>query len=133
MSESMLDKYVHRVVANDVADSSDALDDLGCVGILRGVRERAVSLELRKASGNVIALPYAWIERFEFDPSEGIAIRTGGQVVRLIGRNLSAELRPNARLISLLAAHRVAWIQEAGKAALMLAAEAAPVVESIVL
>jgi hypothetical protein len=45
--------------------------DLGAFGFLRGVRDRAVMLELRWKDGSVVAFAYAWLERAGFDPSEG--------------------------------------------------------------
>lgn len=90
----------------------DATDDLGCFGWLRGVRERALMLELRKKDGNIVAVPYAYIERMEYDPSEGIAILVPGHRVVLKGRDLNAEVRPQVRLFDGLVRHRVPWVRE---------------------
>lgn len=79
---------------------------------LRGMRERATMLELRKKDGNITAIGYAWIEKIEFDPSEGITIHALGQQVKIKGRNLNAEVRPGVSLFQGLTRHRVPWIQE---------------------
>jgi hypothetical protein len=90
----------------------DPVDDLGCFGWLRGLRERAPMLELRKRTGNRLAVAYGWIERIEFDPSEGITLRAPGLTVRIVGSNLNAEVRPSVRLFEGLTRHRVTWVSE---------------------
>ena len=80
MSDRILPKYVGRNGA--IAESLD-LDAIGdaedvesfdCFGWLRGMRERAVCLEFRQKSGSVLAIPYAYISRMEFQPSGLITI-----------------------------------------------------------
>ena len=46
----------------------DEADDRGSFGVLRGAKERAVMLELRKKDGSVLAIPYALIEQISFSP-----------------------------------------------------------------
>lgn len=123
MKDSLLEKITSRQ-AVDVLDErhaieSEVLDDLGAFGWLRGVRDRAVMLELRKKDGNVLAVGYAWLERAEFDPSEGITLHVVGKTVRIKGRNLNAQLRPNVRLFQGITRHRVPWIQEADQSTAM--------------
>lgn len=89
-------------------------DNLGCFGWLRGVRDRAVCLELRKRSGDILAIPYSWAERFEFSPSDGVTIQMRGGVIRISGRHLNVERCPGIRLFEGITRHRVSWIQEAG-------------------
>jgi hypothetical protein len=109
--------------------AADQVDDLGAFGWLRGVRERSVMLELRRKDGSIVALGYAWLERIDFDPSEGIKLKFAGQTVKIIGRNLNAELRPNVRLLAGLVRHRVTWIQEADEPESLRAARNATVIE----
>jgi hypothetical protein len=106
-------------------------DDLGAFGWLRGTRERALMLELRRKNGHVLAVGYAWLEKAEFEPSDGIALHFVGQKVRLRGRNLNVELRPHVRLFDGIARHRVPWIREAGQGERLRATEGACVVEAI--
>ena len=113
--------------------AGDPVDDFGAYGWLRGVRERSLMLELRKKDGGVIALGYAWLERIEFDPSEGITLKFAGQVVKITGRNLNAELRPNVRLLAGLVRHRVPWIQEADEPTLLTSQGRDVVIERIAL
>ncbi len=120
----------HGAGAVPVLDEGD-IDDLGCFGWLRGIRDRALSLELRLANGNIVAVPYHTIERFEFDPSEGIVLTVAGSKIRLQGRNLNAEMRPAIRLFEGLTRHRVPWIREAQDGESISAAEHVTVVDSI--
>ena len=92
---------------------ADAADDHGCFGVLRGQRERAVMLELRRRTGDVLAVGYGWVERIAYDPSDGITLHLGGQSIRIRGSNLNAEVRPNVRLFEALTRHRVSWVREA--------------------
>ena len=57
-------------------DEVDATDDLGAFGWLRGIRDRALCLELRKKTGAIVAIPYMTIDKYEYDPTEGITIHT---------------------------------------------------------
>lgn len=106
-------------------------DDLGAFGWLRGQRERSVMLELRRRSGNIIGLGYSWLERAEFDPSQGITLYFLGKTVKLTGSNLNAEARPNVRLFNGILRHRVPWIQEADQVTAMRSAKDAIVIERI--
>lgn len=107
----------HDALLRAVSAESDAegTDDFGAFGWLRGTKERAVMLELRKKTGAILAVGYSWIEFMEFDPSDGITLWIPGRKVRLHGRNLNAPAdpeRPNVRLFEGLTRHRVPWVQE---------------------
>jgi hypothetical protein len=121
MIDRPLDKYLNRRPEDgdqnhtDLDHGSrgdDATDDLGCFGWLRGVRDRALMLELRRKDGSIAAFPYAYIERIDFDPSQGITLQIMGKHVRIKGRNLNGESRPEVRLFNGITRHRVPWIQE---------------------
>lgn len=122
MDKSLLQKYSSRhepdTAGSNVLDL-DVTEDLGCFGWFRGVRERSVMLELRKKTGNCLAIGYSWIERIEFDPSQGILLVAGTTRIRIQGRSLNVEVRSNVRLFEGLTRHRVPWIQEAGQAGVM--------------
>lgn len=90
----------------------DSAEDYGCFSFLRGVGERAPMLELRRRSGDILAISYAWLEEMEFSPSSGIVLRLPGRKVRIIGRGLNAETRPRVRLFEGLTRHRVTWVKE---------------------
>jgi len=104
-----------------VADQSEAdtCDDLGAFGWLRGIRDRAVMLELRRKDGSIVAVGYGWLERIAFDPSDGITLSAAGQKIRIKGRNLNAAVRPSVRLFEGIARHRVPWVRESDRTAAM--------------
>ncbi len=115
MTDSVLTKYTRK--PDDSGDATEADEDLGSFGWLRGMRERATMLELRHKDGNITAIGYAYIEKMEFDPSAGITLHALGKVIRIQGRHLNTELRPNVRLFQGLTKHRVPWIQAADEPA----------------
>jgi hypothetical protein len=136
----MIDKFLHhrpgRLIDDrfDPASSADSgdVDDFHSFGWLRGIRERATMLELRKKSGDVLAIGYSWIERVEFNPSEGIILHVHDEKIRIKGRNLNAEARPDVRLFQGIARHRVAWVQETNRPGSLKGSEWATIVEEIV-
>ncbi len=115
------------------ADSIDAetTDNLGSFGWLRGIRDRAVMLELRRKDGNVLAVGYGWLEKVEFNPSDGITLSIVGQKIRIKGRNLNAEVRQSVRLFEGITRHRVPWLQEADEPDSLEADDKATVIDRI--
>jgi hypothetical protein len=134
MSDSLIDKYAKRSPAAGESrpDDADGAEDLGSFGWLRGVRDRAIMLELRKKGGHVMAIGYAWLERADFDPSDGITLHVGGRCVRINGTRLNADARPSIRLFDGIVRHRVPWIREGDRSELLAAGDDKVVVESIV-
>lgn len=136
MSEpSLLEKYAGRKLpelgSEPATGEEDVTDDYGAFGWLRGTRERALMLELRRQTGDIVAIGYARLERVEFDPSVGITLHVLGQQIRLLGRNLNAELRPNVRLFQGITRHRVPWLQEADPATRLEAGAGTVLIERI--
>ena len=136
MSDSaVLQRYVtgrdSRIGMASEQSEADACDDLGAFGWLRGIRDRAVMLELRRKDGSIVAIGYGWLERVAFDPSEGITLSAAGQKIRIRGRNLNAEVRPSVRLFEGIVRHRVPWIREADRAATMEMDARATIIDSI--
>lgn len=136
MSDSaVLQRYVtgrdsRMGMASEHAEA-DACDDLGAFGWLRGIRDRAVMLELRRKDGSIVAIGYGWLERVAFDPSEGITLSAAGQKIRIKGRNLNTEVRPSVRLFEGIARHRVPWVREADRATAMESEARATIIDSI--
>jgi hypothetical protein len=134
MNDSILDKYANRNGENANSredDDAEVTEDLVSFGWLRGVRDRACSLELRKKTGNIVAIGYSYIEKQEFDPSEGITLHALGQKIRIKGRNLNAEMRPSMRLFEGICRHKVPFVREADEPMEMSADSKATVVERI--
>lgn len=132
MSESVLDRYIKARPNHDSApDESEEVDDLGAFGWLRGIRDRAIMLELRLRDGSIEAFGLAWLEQVKFNPSEGVLLRFGGKNVHILGRHLNSEIRPNVRLFSGIVRHRVPWIQEVDEPGLMDVRNGMTVIEQI--
>jgi hypothetical protein len=135
MSDSILKKYVGKnaesTPSTSPAEEVEAVDDLGAFGWLRGTRERAVMLELRKKDGNILAIGYGWLEKVTFNPSEGITLHIVGQTIRILGRNLNGEVRTNVRLFQGIVRHKVPWLQEADSAGTLQAGKLATIIEKI--
>jgi hypothetical protein len=133
-SNGILEKYAGRNgegVAERDQEEAEVTEDLVSFGWLRGIRDRALSLELRMKTGNIVAIGYSYIEKLEFDPSEGITLHALGQKIRIKGRNLNAEIRQSFRLFEGICRHRVPWVKEADEPAEMRADSNATVVEQI--
>ena len=64
-----------RVAAAEV-DSEE--EECVAFGYLRGIRDRALSLELRLANGNRQAFPYSWLGPMAYNPSAGLLLKFVG-------------------------------------------------------
>ncbi len=130
----LLDKFLHRVHAETANENNEAseseIDDLGVFGFLRGSRERATMLELRKRDGHVLAVCYGMFE-VEFDPSEGITLHFADRKIKIKGRNLNAEAKPNVKLFEVICRHKAPWLREASESEQLSAGESEPLIESI--
>lgn len=133
MKGDLLRKYAGMRETADVASQHEGgeVDDLLVFGLLRGIRERAIMLELRRKDGVVEAFPYTYLSHARFDPSDGIELHFGGKVVTIKGRNLGAEVRPNVRLFDAILRHRVPFVQEADGPSAIKAAREAVVIDQI--
>ena len=134
MRDNLLSRYSNtatKLVEPPEDEIDELLTDCGAFAVLRGIRERAIMLELRLRTGNIRAMGYAWLHQIEFDPSTGLVLHFGGTQVTLQGRNLNAEVRPGIRLLDGLCRHRIPWIQEADETTIMESAEQATIIERI--
>jgi len=123
--------FVTKLGGAAVANDDTPIDDYGAFGWLRGVRERALMLEIKHKDGRISAYGYSWLESAEFDPSEGITLNFSGSSIKLIGQNLDGEIRPHVRLFAGILRHRVPWIQEADGEAVIQAGKDAVVIEEV--
>ncbi|QDV90564.1 hypothetical protein RAS2_16440 [Phycisphaerae bacterium RAS2] len=130
----LLDKFMHRIHAESAnennAESESEIDDLGVFGFLRGSRERATMLELRKRDGHVLAVGYGMFE-VEFNPSEGIALHFADRKITIKGCNLNAEAKPNIKLFEAICRHRVPWLREASEPERLSACDGETLIEAI--
>lgn len=129
-----LSKYATRFgdggEAASVSDA-DGTENLGAFGFLRGTRDRAEMLELRKKTGNIRAIGYGWIQKIDFDPSGGITLFVGDETIRIKGRNLNAIASQQISLLGGIIRHRVPWIAEADQSTALQADKNSVVVETI--
>lgn len=128
--EAMLSRYLGKSIADADMGETEGSGDCRAFGWLRG-QDRATMLELRRKDGRITAIGYAWVERVEYNPSEGIRLLVAGQEIRIRGRNLNKEVRPSVRLFEGLTRHRVPWVREADRTMDMQSGDADTVVESI--
>jgi hypothetical protein len=134
MSSDLLKKYTSRpapIAETDTGNDADGTEDFAAFGWLRGRHDRAIMLELRKRTGNILAVGYGYIDRMTFDPSEGITLHAGTQVILIKGRNLNAEVRPEIRLFQGLTRNRVPWLVEADQAHKLKSGKDAVIIDSI--
>jgi len=113
MSDKLLDKYIgKRPDSSSVLPEGEGTEDCGAFGWLRGIRDRAIMLELRHRDGRITAFGYSWLDLVEYDPADGITLRFSGKSVKIIGSNLNAEIRPKIQLLDGIIRQRVPWIVE---------------------
>lgn len=74
-------------------------------GIERMMSRQAIMLDLRLQGGRFLALPYTYITKIQFDPSEALEIFVSDLHIKIRGRNLF-------KLYSYLLRHKVTFIQE---------------------
>lgn len=116
MSDKLLDKYLGKKSDVQVEVSEEeSTEDCGMFGWLRGVRDRAIMLEIRHRDGRITAFGYPWLDLVEYNPSEGITLKFSGKSVKIVGSNLNAEVRPNVRLVEGIIRQRISWIAETSR------------------
>ena len=104
-------------------------------GFLRGVRDRALALELRFQNGNTEFFPYSWLGPWQYNPSAGLLLKFTGDVVSLVlirGSNLDATVNQGA--VSLphgFQRHRITFVREMDEAETRKIGEAGPTIDGI--
>lgn len=131
MNDSILEKYISRRDKEPPPVEVEPMDDVGAFGWLRGIRDRAVMLELLLKDGSITAFGYHLLERADFNPSDGITLHFGRTVVKIIGSNLNAESPRGARLFTGIVRHRVPWIREMDEPASLDVPKGATAIETI--
>lgn len=132
MTDRVLDSYARRLGPSSPLTEPETLEaDMGCFGWLRGVRDRAISLELRKKDGHVLAIAYSWIERVEFVPESGVTLYLTSRKITIKGTGLLSEARPSIRLFDGIIRHRVPWVKESDRPTSLGADASAVLIDSI--
>lgn len=81
------------------------LSDFKFYGIEPQSSAQAVMLDVRFGNGNFQALPYSYMTRIRFNPSEGIEVFVSDVKLLIIGRNMNT-------IYNYLVMHRLTYIQE---------------------
>lgn len=117
-------------------DREQDTEECPAFGFLRGLRERAVTVEFRFRDGNAEAFPYSWLGPVRFNPSAGLLLKFTGDVVTLVlirGSNLDAPVNQDA--INLtdrgLHRHRVTWVREMEEGEIRKVGEGGPTIDRI--
>lgn len=105
-------------------------------GYLRGLHERASSIEFRLANGNSVWFPYGWLGTVMFDPSAGLLLKFTGDLVYLVlilGSNLDRAVEGSG--IDLIRAglqrHRVLWVREMSEDDIAKVGDSGPTIDRI--
>lgn len=111
-------------------------DSCAAFGYLRGIREKADSLEVRFKSGNSTWLPYNWFGSWKFDPSHGLLLKFSGDVVYLVlvtGSNLDQPLLDTTTNLTTsgLQRRRIVWMREMTDDEIRQVGESGPTIDSI--
>jgi hypothetical protein len=133
-ASTMLQRFTDRIgdgAEDGGISDAEGTENLGNFGLLRGTRDRAQMLELRRKGGDIRAIGYGWIHKVDFDPSGLLTLYAGDETIRVKGRNLNNVARQQTSLLGGIMRHRVPWIVESDQSGILLADKNAVVVESI--
>lgn len=135
MTDRILQKYLGDR-DDGTADTNEKTgveptDDLGAFGWLRGVRDRAIMLELRRKDGSIKAVSYNCLESAEYDPLEGITLLVYGKEIHIRGRNLNHQTKGPAKLFEGITRHRVPFVVESDTLSGVRTANDATIIEQI--
>jgi hypothetical protein len=103
-------------------------------GFLRGVRDRALALELRFADGNSEGFAYSCLVSWRFNPSVGLMLKFTGDVVTLVlirGSNLDKLVNDSVDLPHGIQRHRIMWVREMDKAEAHQVGRTGPTIDKI--
>ncbi|HYV37206.1 MAG TPA: hypothetical protein VE988_15980 [Gemmataceae bacterium] len=105
-------------------------------GYLRGIKERASSVEFRFRNGNSTWFSYAWMGTWQLNLSEGLLLKFSGDLVYLVlirGSNLDKPLNEGAINLTHagLQRQRVLWIREMTTEEIWQVRETGPTIDSI--
>lgn len=110
-------------------------EDCLAFGYLRGIRDRAQSLEFRFANNNRQAFPYGWLGPVQYNPSAGIMLKFVGDLVYYVlieGSNLNLLVGGAISLYDRgILRHRVTWVREMTRHEVQKAGEGEVTVERI--
>jgi hypothetical protein len=118
------------------ADKEAEEESCPAFGYLRGIRDRALALEVRYRDGNRDYFPYSVLGPWRYDPSVGILLKfSGGDVVTLVlicGSNLDTLVNGSINLTDRgMQRHRITFIREMDEEELRSVGERGPTIDCI--
>ena len=120
---------------NKDGDAEGGEASCAAFGYLRGIQDRAASVEFRFKDGNSMGLTYSWLGTWQYNPSEGLLLKFSGDVVYLVlirGSNLDRPLNGSINMTSGgLQRHRVLWLREMNEEDIKQVGETGPTIDSI--
>jgi hypothetical protein len=120
---------------NKDGDAEGGEASCAAFGYLRGIQDRAASVEFRFKDGNSMGLSYSWLGTWQYNPSEGLLLKFSGDVVYLVlirGSNLDRPLNDSINLTcGGLQQHRVLWLREMNEEDIEQVGETGPSIDSI--
>jgi hypothetical protein len=126
---------VPRRLSTDTTPTETEEEACAAFGYLRGIRDRALMIELRYRDGNSDFYPYSWLGPWRYNPSAGLLLKFTGDVTTLVliqGSNLDALVNGSMNLIDRgIARQRILWIREMDEDALRVAAKEQPTIDHI--
>ena len=126
---------VNRLSQTDPKAESDE-DACPAFGYLRGIHDRALTIEFRYRDGNSDWFPYGWLGPWRYNPSVGLLLKFTGDVVTLVlirGSNLDAAVNQGAMNLTTAGfpRHRVTWVREMGEDELKRVGDSGPTIDRI--
>lgn len=129
--------HLAGLLAPSIRKESEA-EEASCAafGFLRGIRDRASTIEFRFRDGNTMWFPYSLLGQCRFDPSEGILLKFAGDLIYLIlirGSNLDRPINDGHMNLTSggLQRQRITWVREMPEEDIQRAGEKAPTVDKI--
>jgi len=132
-------RSAHRTLLELSKEPEKETDELVCpaFGFLRGIRDRALAVELRFRDGNSDWFAYSLLASWRHDPSVGLLLKfSGGDVITLVlirGSNLNAVVKDRETNLTDrgLQRHKVTFIREMGEDESRQAEEGQPTIDQI--
>jgi hypothetical protein len=110
-------------------------DECPTFGYLRGVRERALAIELRLRTGNREYFSYGHLASWRYNPSVGLLLKFTDDRVTLVlirGSNLDVLVKSSINLTDRgLQRHRILWVREMDEDELRRTAKGEPIIDRI--
>jgi hypothetical protein len=121
---------------NKETDAGGAEAACSAFGYLRGIEDKAASVEFRLRDGNSIWFPYGWLGTWQYNPSEGLLLKFSGDITYLVlikGSNLDKPLNEGAINLTHagLQRHRVLWVREMSEDDIRQLGDKGPTIDSI--